>query len=105
MDKPKISYAKLLLRVGSMCFFESSKESFFGSRHDYYWKFENATEYYGPFMTLLDAGLSATGWLSGGSSPITQALLNNAGIGIVAPVVDNKNIIEVDFKTKRRIKK
>lgn len=102
MDKPKITYAKLVLKVGTLCFFESSTDSFFGSRNEYFWKFENDTTYFGPFITLLDAGINVNDTIHGHKSSITKAL--DGTVPPTPPAPEVKNLIQVDFKTKRRIK-
>lgn len=100
----QILHAELVLSVGSLCFFECKSIQFLFGRPTYYWKFRDSTVYYGPFNTLLDAGFNVDALMR--MSPEQQATKAAPDGSVQEPVINEeppKNVIKLDFKTKRRL--
>lgn len=93
----------LVLKVGSLCFLEAKPFNLLFGKTTYYWKFADSQVYYGPFNTLFDAGQSVDDMMKGGPSPATSQVDSAPSLTEnKAEEVDNKNVIQVDFKSRRR---
>jgi hypothetical protein len=94
----KVSYARLILSIGSLQFFECKSNTFLFGKPTYYWKFRDDTAYYGPFDSLMSAGHVVDLHVTGKTTP--ASLKTNSSTIQANP----DNVIIVDFKSKKRVK-
>lgn len=99
----KLVTAKLILSVGSLQFMEAEGLYLIG-KSAFYWKFANSSTYYGPFNTLMECGMDVDMLMQGGMPTLAAPpQITGAVTDTLTPAEVVDNVINVDFKNKRRV--
>ena len=96
-----VIYAQLILQVGAVCFYEAKPSTLLFGKPSYFWKYSQDMEFRGPFNSLLECGQHFDHSMR---APPSMPPSNVAQPGTVEAQPLPKNVINVDFITKRRLK-
>jgi hypothetical protein len=100
MSTNKIVYAELVLQIGSVVFYETKSQNFLFGKPSYYWKYMSSSDYFGPFNSLMEAGQHFDRTIR---TPPSIPATNMVPKGVVQASPPPANVINVDFRTKKRI--